>query len=330
MKTLVTGGAGAIGLHMSKFLLDKGEEVVILDSLFRTNSKIDSELDSFLKNPKVEFIHADLCNSNLKQKLGEDKFDRVYHLASINGTELFYKIPYKILKDNLIGTINLLDWFSESNNKGKILLTASCEAYAGTVSSFGYKVPTDEKVPLCIEDVKNTRWSYGLSKLVQEALLIYNSKQGDGFNWSIARVHNAYGERMGWKHVIPQFMQRIIQKQNPFEIHGSDDTRSFCYVEDTVRALYSVMESDKCNGEIINVGDDKNEIVIKDLALKIFDIANYHPKIKEFPSPEGSVKRRCPSLDKLRALTGFEDKVSLDEGLQKTYDWYKSHYSESE
>src|SRR4030067_2442104 len=167
MKTLVTGGAGAIGLHLSKFLLNKGEEIVVLDNLFGIKGKIDEELKTFLEKPEVEFINADLCDPDLKQKLGQDRFDKVYHLASINGTEYFYKIPDKILKENILGTVNLLDWFSECNNKGKILLTSSSEAYAGTVNSFGYKVPTDEKVPLCIDDVKNPRWSYGLSKLVQ-------------------------------------------------------------------------------------------------------------------------------------------------------------------
>lgn len=329
MKTLVTGGAGAIGLHLSRFLFNKGKDLVILDNLFGINGKIDSELEIFLKNPRVEFINVDLCDSGFKQKLGKNKFDKVYHLASINGTSLFYKIPDKILKDNILGTINLLDWFSECNNNGKILLTASCEAYAGTVSSFGYKVPTDEKVPLCIEDVKNPRWSYGLSKLVQETLFINYSKQRK-FNMGIARVHNAYGERMGLKHVIPQFIQRVMQKQDPFKIYGADDTRSFCYVGDTVEAIHRIMESDKCNGEIINVGDDKNELLIKDLALKILDIAGYYPKIKECSSPEGSVKRRCPSIIKLRDLTGFENKVSLDKGLQRTYNWYKSNYSKSE
>jgi len=329
MKTLVTGGAGAVGLHLSKFLLDKGEEVVILDNLFRSKGKIDSEMEGLLKHPNIKFINADLCDLDLKEKLRKYEFNKVYHLASINGTKYFYEIPDQILKKNILGTINLLEWFSESNNNGKILLTSSSETYAGSVNIFNYPVPTDEKVPLCIEDIKNPRWSYGLSKIVKEALFLYLSKQ-KGFDMSIVRLHNIYGERMGNEHVIPGIIRRIIQKETPFKIYGAEDTRSFCYVNDFVNAIYLTMESSRCNGEIINIGDDKNELSIRELTKRLFNIAGYNPEIEEHLSPKGSVKRRCPSINKLSNLTGFENKTSLQEGLEKTYKWYKANYSKNE
>ena len=327
MKTLITGGAGFVGFHLSKYLVKKGEKIVILDNLFRTNGKVDEELNEFFKNPKVEFINLNLSDKDLEKKLGQNQFNKVYHLASINGTRFFYEIPDKVLKENIIGTINILDWFSKFNNKGKILLTSSSETYAGTISSFNYKIPTDEKVPLCIEDIENPRWSYGLSKVVQEALFNYTKKQKTKF--TIARLHNPFGERMGNEHVIPQFIQRILNKENPFKIYGSDCTRSFCYIGNEVEALYYIMESKKCNGEIINVGSEKDETRIKDLALKLFDITNYYPKIQEYPAPKGSVKRRCPSIKKLKELTGFENKISLEQGLKRTYNWYKENYSKN-
>jgi nucleoside-diphosphate-sugar epimerase len=142
---------------------------------------------------------------------------------------------------------------------------------------------------------------------------------------AIIRFHNIYGPRMGFEHVIPQFIDRIIRRENPFKIFGSNYTRAFCYVDDAVKSINCIVENSKSMNKIINIGKDDEEIKIIDLAKKLFKIENYEVPIIEKKSPEGSVLRRCPDISKLKDL-GFTPTISLDSGLSKTYKWYNKYY----
>ena len=230
-----------------------------------------------------------------------------------------------MLKVGAIGTLNVLDWFVESKSK-KLLFSSSSETYAGTKKILGGKfpIPTPEKVPLSIDDPSNPRWSYGAGKLLGEvALHSYAHKYKIDF--SIVRYHNVYGPRMGFEHVIPQFIGRILGEENPFRIYGGKETRAFCYVDDAVAATRLVMEKNSANGETVNIGRGE-EIKITSLAKKLFSISGFNPKIKIMPSPQGSVSRRCPDISKLKSY-GFSPKVGLDEGLEMTFNWYKKNSS---
>ena len=130
---------------------------------------------------------------------------------------------------------------------------------------------------------------------------------------------------MGYEHVIPEFSMRLINKEDPFTIYGGDETRAFCYAEDAVKATQLVMESGRTNNEIIHIGNDTEEITIKDLAKKMFEISGFRPSVDIKPAPEGCVQRRCPDITKLKSLTGFNPGISLNEGLRKTMEWYKSN-----
>jgi len=317
-KVLITGGAGFIGFHLAK-LLAKTQEVTICDNLFR--GKDDSELKQLLTLKNVSFLKCDLTERRELEKL-EKNYDYVYHLAAINGAKYFYEIPDKVLRVNTLAVINILDWFINSNCK-KILFTSSSETYSGTMNKFGVKIPTPETVPLCVEDVKNPRWSYAGSKIVGELFFI-NYARIHGFDMSIVRYHNIYGPRMGHEHVIPEFCTRIHRKEDPFKIFGGKETRAFCYIDDAIRATKLVMESKRTNGEIVHIGNDKEEITIMDLVKRMFKIAGFHPKLDIKAAPPGSVKRRCPNIDKLKKLTGFESKIDLDIGLKRTFEWYKN------
>lgn len=320
-KTLITGGAGTIGYFLGKHLAGQGQQVTIADNLSR--GKMDFEMKELLQRSNVKFLELDVTDFSQFRKLDSD-YDFVYHLAAINGTKYFYEMPEKVLKVGVLGAINALEWF-KNNKKGKILFTSSNEAYASYINLQGGPIPTPETVPLCIDDVTNPRWSYGGGKIIGELLFI-NYSQAFHFPMSIIRYHNSYGPRMGKEHVIPEFLMRIIKKEDPFKIFGADTTRSFCYIDDTIHATQQVMESEKTNGEIVHIGNDREEITMLDLAKKMFKLFNYQPKnleIKE--APEGSVKRRCPDLTKIRELVGYQPSVNLDEGLKKTYNWYQNY-----
>ena len=319
-KSLITGGCGTIGYFLAKYLAEQGQEVTVADNLSR--GKIDTEMEKLLERPNIKFIELDVTDPAQFKKL-DSGYDYVYHLAAINGTKYFYEMPEQVLKVGVLGVINILEWFKEQK-KGKILFTSSNEAYASYINLTGGPIPTPETVALAIDDVFNPRWSYGGSKIIGE-LLFVNYSRAYKFPMTIIRYHNSYGPRMGQEHVIPEFLLRIIRKEDPFKIFGSDTTRSFCYIDDTIRATRQVMESENTNGEIVHIGNNQEEITMLDLAKKMFDLFGFHPKNLEINEvPQGSVKRRCPDLAKIKKLTGFKAKVSLAEGLRKTYDWYKN------
>ncbi|MFH1225439.1 MAG: NAD-dependent epimerase/dehydratase family protein [Candidatus Diapherotrites archaeon] len=350
-RVLVTGGAGFIGMHLAKALALRGTadalagrgiadgaalcgavrgsardelrgcEVTIADNLSR--GKADAEFKELCALKNVDFINADLSVHGGTKKLGKpDAFDFVYHLAAINGTRFFYEKPEEVLRVNISSALNILEWLkSRKGNGAKIIFSSSSEAYAGGVSLGVSKIPTPETAPLVIEDVKNPRWSYGGSKIAGE-LLFVNYARRYGFPFSIVRYHNVYGPRMGNEHVIPEFIMRAQRGENPFKIQGGGQTRAFCFVDDAVRATIMVAESEKTVGEIVHIGNDKEEIKISELAGRVCRMLGYEPELQVVPSPEGSAMRRCPDITKLRTLTGFEPKVSLAEGLKKTAEWY--------
>jgi len=320
MKVLITGGAGFIGFHLAKRLSSEGYEVVLADNLQR--GRKDKDLDELLKRKNVKLVIMDVTKADDFNKLGKG-FDQVYHFAAINGTANFYKIPDVVLKVGTLGTLNMLEWFTTKNQGGKLMLASSSEAYAGLANILGrmFPIPTPENVPLVIEDPSNVRWSYAASKIVGEVAMFSYAKSREMKRFTIIRYHNIYGPRMGNEHVIPQFIERIKKKEDPFTLFGGDNTRSFCYVEDAVEATQLVMEKPETDGQIVHIGRSDAEMKVSDLAKELFKITGFSPKVTVKPSPQGSVGKRCPDTTKLNSL-GFKPKISLAEGLKRTYEWY--------
>jgi nucleoside-diphosphate-sugar epimerase len=322
-KCLITGGAGFVGFHLAKSLLESKKSVYLFDNF--TRGKQDDDYKELMKNDNVFLLNRDITDPSSFEDL--NNFDEVYHFAALNGTENFYNYPDKVIKVGVIGTINLLDWF-KNQNKGILVFSSSSETYAGAEALLGknFPIPTPENIPLVISDPRNTRWSYGGSKILGEILMFsYMKKYELADRIAIIRFHNIYGPRMGFEHVIPQFIERIIRRENPFQIFGSNYTRAFCYVDDAVKSINCIVENSKSMNKIINIGKDDEEIKIIDLAKKLFKIENYEVPIIEKKSPEGSVLRRCPDISKLKDL-GFTPTISLDSGLSKTYKWYNKYY----
>lgn len=258
-------------------------------------------------------------------------FDEIYHLAAVNGTKYFYEKPYEVLRVNILALMNLLDWISDKNT-GRFLFSSSSETYAGTVQEFGAVeglVPTKEDIPVCVNDVFNKRFSYAGSKIAGE-LLVANYFIKTRLPFKIVRYHNIYGPRMGFEHVIPEFCKRVYLKSDPFEIFGGEETRAFCYVTDAVDATTMVMQSDDTNSQIVNVGNESEEIRIKDLAHLLLKISGLEVPLNVNPAPAGSVKRRCPDISKLRKLTSYSPKVDLNTGMKLSLEWYLKAYEAME
>ncbi|MBI4329585.1 MAG: SDR family NAD(P)-dependent oxidoreductase [Chloroflexi bacterium] len=316
-KVLITGGAGFIGLHLARSLVEQGQTVTLWDNLSRGDR--DSELKTLLARPNTSLVVLDMADA-AQVRAQSGTYDVVYHLAAVNGTRFFYDVPDRVMRVNLLAQIHLLDWLVE-RGCGRLLFSSSSEGYAGTTRAYGVPIPTPEDVPLVIEDPAHPRASYAASKIAGEVLL-HSYARVHSLPISIVRYHNVYGPRMGTEHVIPEFCFRLRQREDPFIINGAKNTRAFCYVTDAVRATQLVAETREAAGGTFNVGNSLEEVTIKDLALRLFDIANFHPAIREGKAPAGSVDRRCPDTHRLQQLTGYTPSVSLAIGLRETYKWY--------
>ena len=323
-KVLITGGAGFIGFHLANYLSDnKNCEISIIDNF--TRNKKDKNFNDLIGRDNVKFINADMTTKDFYSSLS-DYYDEIYHLAAINGTKYFYEKPYEVLRVNILSLINIIEWINESNC-GKFIFSSSSEAYAGTInkfSDFENYFPTKEDISLSIDDVFNSRFSYGGSKITGELITINYFKKIN-VSYSIIRYHNIYGPRMGYEHVIPEFLMKCYKKEVPFTIFGGQETRAFCYVMDAVKASELVMKNNYCDGQIIHIGNSNEEIKIIELAKKIIDHLNLNLNIKVKNAPQGSVMRRCPDTSKLYKLTGFMAETPLDEGIELSNNWYRKN-----
>ena len=316
-KILITGGAGAVGFQLSKFLANKDNHIFIADNFIR--SEQDNEFQELAECENVRVIDIDLSEKS-KYGLLPDDIDYIYHFAAFNGTDNFYTYSFQVLLHSTLPTINLIQKYKNNKRLKRFIYAGSSEAYACSITKFAWEIPTDERVPLGIEDPLNPRWSYGGSKMHGELACVAANTEFN-FPFIILRYHNIYGPRMGDKHVIPDFIQRA--KKDRYELYGYEDTRSFLYVLDAVKATVAVAECDNAANQIVNIGSDQ-EIKIIDLARIMMRIMGRNDEIALHSSPRGCVKRRSPNISKLKELTSFIPEYSLEEGLRYTIEYYLS------
>lgn len=321
-KVLLIGGAGFIGLRIARYLLQQknGYLVTIVDNFFR--GKVDEEVIRLRDEYGLIVIEGDCTQPSAFVRL-DKSYDQVYMLASVVGVEYTEKMPNEIIRINTALIFNTLEWLKSASCK-KVLFTSTSECYAGTIEAFKYKIPTPEDVPLCIEDTRHPRFTYAVTKMLGESGLASYARVFQ-FDYTIVRYHNVYGERMGFKHVIPQVVQRFLNGESPFHIYGADQTRSFCYVDDAVKGTVLCMESEAANGEIFHIGMQDEELKIADLVKYIGDLCEYSGEYTVAEAPNGSVSRRCPDISKAKRLLEFQPSVGYKEGVRKAVEWYKNY-----
>jgi nucleoside-diphosphate-sugar epimerase len=270
-KILITGAAGLIGRELYSYLKAQGHSVVGIDNWSR-----------FCK------YSSDIVHCSVKQFILENKneFDYIYHLAAINGTKNFYQRPLEVTLNNNITDLEIFNYV-ETNPLCKLIYASSSEVIAGTEI-----VPTPEIKDITITDIHNPRWSYRLNKIMSENYLSNSS-----LNYVIIRFFNLFSEYSGSGHFVYDIVKKL--KSHDFSLIGADETRSFCYVNDTIPALVYVSEN--LSQEIINIGSDE-EISVLDAANIIAEKLKIIPEWNLVDSLSGSVKRRCPDLTKLKTL----------------------------
>ena len=324
MITVVTGGAGFIGRSLVKRLLalaGKMDEIVLLDNLGRHG--VSAGLTRLLSDPRVRLVEADLSEPDGFESV-PGPVDRVYHLAARMGVAPVTNAPADALRTNTLSTLRVVEWFAESGSPEARLLFASSSEVYGSAHEAGIKipVPTAEAVPGVIADLENPRFSYALSKMWGEVYARF-ADVGAGRRVVSVRYHNVYGPEMGYDHVIPQVVERIRTRQDPFEIIGEEETRAFCWVDDAAEATRLVLEAGNLEpGAVVHVGRNR-ETSIGSLYELMFDYTAWRPqRTLSRLSPPGSVARRCPDVSALTRLTGYEADTPLTEGLRHTIDWY--------
>jgi nucleoside-diphosphate-sugar epimerase len=317
-RILLTGGAGFIGFHLADRLSeDDSDEIMIVDDFSRGRRDVDLERLATKRNVRVHA--ADLTDPAGWHAL-DGGYDEVYHLAALIGVEHVLTRPQDVIRINALATINLLDWAVVSG-AGRIVFASTSEAYAWTQQFYEIRVPTPENVPLSLTDLADSRSSYAGSKIFGE-LAVQQYCRVHGRSFAIVRYHNVYGPRMGFEHAIPQLLERALRGEDPLGVYSAHHTRAFCYVSDAVDATIAAMRVDGADRETINVGNDLEEITIAELASRILGHAEIDARLEPRTAANDPIGRRCPDLSLARTVLGYEPKVTLDEGLARTVDWY--------
>jgi dTDP-glucose 4,6-dehydratase len=313
---LIAGGAGFLGSHFIDYILELGYNVICVDNLLTGSKK---NIEHLCDNENFKFIKYDIiqplshCEELKATKQSLSTVDYILNLASPASPVDYYKYPIETLNVGSIGTKNLLDLAKEKN--AVFLLTSTSEVYGdpkehpqketywGNVNSIGMRSMYDE------------------AKRFAEALtMAYHRKYN--LDTKIVRIFNTYGPRMRLDdgRVVPNFISQALNNED-FTIYGDGaQTRSFCYVQDEIEGIYKLLMSKE--NDPINIGNPF-ELKIIDFAEKIKKLTNSESKIIYKDLPMDDPKLRQPDISKAKELLNWDVKVSLDEGLKKTIDWFK-------
>lgn len=317
-KVLLTGGAGFIGSHLARRLVDDGCAVDLVDDFSRGSN--DAVVAALQLAGDVRLLERDLRRPGALDG-ADDDYDYVVHLAAIVGVANVVGRPYAVLSDNVSMTEQALALARRQRALRRFLFASTSEVYSGTLENFGLSVPTPESTPLALPDLDRPRTTYMLSKLYGEAMC-----QHAGVPFTIIRPHNVYGPRMGLAHVIPELLQRAHDATDGrLEVFSVDHRRTFCFVDDAVELIVRALASSRCEGQTLNVGTQAPEVTIGALAELIVEVVGRQLEIVPRPPTPGSPERRCPDMSRTTELTGYASSVSLEDGVRRTYAAYREH-----
>jgi UDP-glucuronate decarboxylase len=308
-KILVTGCAGFLGSWLSEVLVECGSDVVCVDN-FATGH--ESNISHLKTHSNFEFRRLDIA-----EKVPDDRFDMIFHFASRASPDEYQLHPVETLVANSIGTHNVLQ--AARRHDAMVIYASSSEIY-GHPDVF----PTPESHWGRVNPV-GPRSCYDEGKRFGEAMgMAY--VRAYNLDVRIVRIFNTYGPRIRGDGAYARALSRFIVqalKGKPLTIYGDgSQTRSFCYVADTLAGILRVATADAAKGQQFNVGNPQ-EITILSLANLVGQLVGSHFTIVYSPLPEDDPPRRCPDISKARSVLGWEPKVELKDGLSKTVDWFR-------
>lgn len=308
-RTLITGGAGFIGSHLIEYFLEKGHEVISMDNLLTGDvenfAHIHSENFRFIKHDVTNYIHI------------EGKVDYILHFASPASPIDYLEHPIQTLKVGSLGTHKVLGLAKEKG--AAILLASTSEVYGDPLVH-----PQKEDYWGNVNPI-GPRGVYDEAKRFAEAMTMAYHRYHQ-VKTRIVRIFNTFGPRMRIRdgRAVPNFISQALRGEDLTVYGDGSQTRSFCYVSDLVEGLYRLLMSGET--EPVNIGNP-HEMTILDMANKILEATGSKGKVVFKPLPEDDPKVRQPDISRARRILGWEPKVPLEEGLERTIEYFKSKLS---
>jgi UDP-glucose 4-epimerase len=325
MKALITGGAGFVGSHLAEALLHRGDEIYVIDDL--STGSIEN-IEHLKGRPGFHYTIETILNEPVFAEL-VDRVDVVFHLAAAVGVRLIVDSPVRTIETNVHGTELVLKLANKKRKK--VLLTSTSEVYGKAEA-----IPFREDGDIVMGPTSKGRWSYACSKAIDEFLALAYHKE-KRLPVVVARLFNTVGPRQTGRYgmVIPNFVKQALLG-HPLSVHGDgSQRRCFGYVGDVVGQLVALAEEPRAVGQVFNVGNDREEVTILDLARRVKDRTDSSSEIVLVPYDKAyeegfeDMSRRIPDLSRLRALTGYEPTVSLDEIIDRVVAYFTSDASRS-
>ncbi|ABU59705.1 NAD-dependent epimerase/dehydratase family protein [Roseiflexus castenholzii] len=317
---LITGGAGFIGSHLADALIARGDRVAIIDDL---STGAVANIRHLKGHPNFSYTLDTIANEAVLAEL-IDESDAIVHLAAAVGVQLIVQSPVRTIETNVNGTELVLRWAAK---KGKTVLLASTSEVYGKSE----RIPFREDDDLVLGPSTMGRWSYACSKLLDEFLALAYHKERD-LPVIIARLFNTVGPRQTGRYgmVLPRFVRAAL-RDVPLRVYGDgQQTRCFCYVGDTVRALIALLDHPGAVGKIFNVGNPQ-EVSILELAQRVVRLARSSSPIVLVPYEHAyeagfeDMRRRVPDISRLAALTGFRPTLDLDDIIRAVIAYEQAH-----
>jgi nucleoside-diphosphate-sugar epimerase len=318
MRVLITGGAGFVGSHLAEALLDRGDEVFVIDNL--STGSIDN-IVHLKTHPRFHYTIDSVANEPVLAEL-IDRADIVMHLAAAVGVKLIVEQPVHTIETNVHGTEVVL---KHANKKKKLVLIASTSEVYGKSAD----VPFREDADLVLGPTAKHRWAYACSKLIDEFLALAYWKERK-LPVIVVRLFNTVGPRQTGQYgmVIPNFVRQALAGQ-PITVFGDGtQSRSFTYVGDVVRAMVALIDEPRAVGQVFNIGNG-NEITIRELAEKVKKMTGSSSEIITVPYDQAyeagfeDMPRRVPDIGRIHALVGYRPTVDLDETLTRVIEHFR-------
>jgi UDP-glucose 4-epimerase len=318
MRVLITGGAGFVGSHLSEVLLERGDEVFILDDL--STGSIENVVH-LKPNPRFHYTIDTVSNEPVLAEL-IDRCDIVVHLAAAVGVKLIVEQPVHTIETNVHGTEVVL---KHANKKKKLVLIASTSEVYGKSAD----VPFREDADLVLGPTSKHRWAYACSKMIDEFLALAYWKERK-LPVIVVRLFNTVGPRQTGQYgmVIPNFVRQALAGQ-PITVFGDGtQSRSFTYVGDVVKAMVALIDEPRAIGQVFNIGNG-HEITIGDLAVKVKQMTGSSSEIVHVPYEKAyeagfeDMPRRVPDITRIKSLVGYAPTVELEETLTRVIEHFR-------
>lgn len=319
MQALITGGAGFIGSHLAEALLERGDEVHIIDDLSTGNIR---NLDHLRDNKRLHVTIDQVENVPVLAEL-VDRSDVVFHLAAAVGVRLVVESPVRTIETNLKTTELVLA--QASKKQKKVFFASTSEVYGKRE-----KQPCLEDDDLIIGSTKMGRWSYACSKAMDEFLALAYARER-GLPVIVARFFNTVGPRQTGRYgmVVPNFVRQAISGENITVYGDGNQARCFGYVGDVVGAVMKLVDTPAAYGSVFNIGNE-TELSINELAERVIRLAGSSSRIQKIPYSEAygdgfeDMRRRVPDLTKVRELIGYRPRIAVDEIIEKVIAYHRA------